>query len=101
VGLLILLAVSEAMALTALILDFAGIWRRKAGWRWIATAILLINAVPLAGSYADARGGPYAQNPLHSFELPVILTGFALLVIGAVIHDKQPRRPRRTRRHGE
>lgn len=60
-----------------------------------------MSTVPLADSYADTRGGPYAQNPLHFFELPAILTGFALLVIGAVIHDKQRRRPRRTRRRGE
>lgn len=97
----IVLAGAEVFLLTCLVLDFAGIWRRKAGWRWMGTGILLMNAVVLAGTYADARGGPYARNPLHSLEWPAILTGMALLVIGAVIQDKQPRKPRRTRRRGE
>lgn len=91
VELVIFLAASWLMLLTTLVVDFAGIRRRGTAWRWQGTGLLIMNSVVLVDSYADARGGPYPRTPLHSFTWPVLLTGFALLVIGLVVQVRERR----------
>jgi uncharacterized membrane protein YhaH (DUF805 family) len=96
VGLVILLAVSCAVLLMAVVLDFAGIVRRKPGLRWSGTGLLIMNVATLVNSYADARGGPYPRTPLHWFTWPLVLAGFALLVIGLRVQFRELHRTRRS-----
>lgn len=100
-GLVIFMAATWIMLLTGLVLSFAGIIQRGAAWRWQGTGLLILNSVVLVNSYAGARGGPYPRNPLHSFFWPVLLTGFALVVIGFVVYARDSSRKRPTRQYGE
>jgi hypothetical protein len=93
VGLVIILAATWIMVLTTVVLDFAGFWRRRTGWRWQGIGILIMNGVTLADSYAGVRSG--------QFTVPVILIGLALLIFGLCVQGRDPRRPRHARRYGE
>lgn len=97
----IFLAATWIFLLTTVVLDFAGILRRGKAWRCLGTGLLIMNGVALVNAYADARGGPYPRTPLHSFTWPVLLAGFALLLIGVRALLREPRRPGRARRSGE
>jgi len=101
VGLVIFLGLVWLFILTTVVLNFAGIWRRRTAWRWQGTGILIMNGVVLVNSYEDARGGPYPRTPFHSFTWPIFLTGFVLLGIGLVIQARGPRRTRWARHSGE
>ena len=97
----IFLAATCILLLTTLVANFAGILRRGKAWRWLGTGLLIMNSVTLVNAYADARGGPYPRTPLHSSTWPVLLAGFALLLIGLRVQLREPHRPGRARRSGE
>ena len=97
----IFLAAGWIVLLTTLVADFAGILRPWKARLWMGTGLLIMTSVTLVNAYADAPGGPYPRTPLHSFTWPVLLAGFALLLIGLRTLLREPRRPRRARRSGE
>lgn len=98
-GYVIAFAAVWLLILTVLVLDFAGIVRRGAAWRWQGTGLLLMFSAMLVNTFAQYRG--WSSSWVHSLMWPVMLAAFVLLISGPVVMARKRRRTRRAGYPGE
>jgi hypothetical protein len=83
------LAAAWLLTLAVLALDVTGIWRRGAYFRWQGTGMLLMIGVVLTSAFAEFRGWPAGRlHVLRMATFPLMLPGFALLLIAIFVHDR-------------
>ena len=81
--------------LTMLVLDLTGVLNRGRGVRWMGAGLLIENTVVGASGFVrDHRWTGGWTSVLEAATVPVIVTGFALLVVGATILDRERRKAR-------
>jgi hypothetical protein len=83
-------AVLWLFILTMLVLDFAGIARRGAGWRCQGIGLLLMLSAMLINTFAQYRG--WSSSRVHSLMWPVLLAAFVLVISGSVMTVRKRRR---------
>ncbi len=95
---LIVLTAGWLVILAALVLDFAGVLRRRGGasWRWMAVGLLVSDSSGLVNTFARVRGWSYGRElALDRVTLLVTLTGAVIAVAGAVVGGRERGRARR------
>jgi hypothetical protein len=94
VGLPIFLGLTWIVLLTTVVLDFAGLRRRRGpSWRWQGTGLLLCNGAVLASAFANYRQWPDRRLvSLNSITLPVLMAGLVIFLIGIVALSRERRR---------
>jgi hypothetical protein len=90
------LAGSWLIIVTLLVLDLSGVLHRGTGFRWEATGLLIINTAVDASGFAHLHGWTGRQiYALQSATWPVMLAGFATVIVGVTIQERERRKARR------
>jgi len=86
---------SGLLVLTMLVLDLTGVLNRGRGFRWQATGLLIENtAVGASGFVRDHGWTGDWTSVLEAATVPVLVAGFAVLVVGVTIWDRERRKAR-------
>ena len=84
------------LILTVLVLDFTGVLHRGTGFRWQAIGLLIINAAVDALGFAHLRGWTDSRIvTLESVTIPVMLSGFAPVIVGVILQARERLKARR------
>jgi hypothetical protein len=90
-GAVVVFAASWLLILAVLALDLTGLWRRGAYFRWQGAGLLLTNGVVLASLFAHLRGWSGTRLLLDRMTFPVLLAGFALVLVGMFVRARARR----------
>lgn len=87
---------SWLIILTVLVLDLTGVLHRGTGFRWQATGLLIVDTAVDASGFAQLHGWAGSQiYALQSATWPLMLAGFATVIVGVIIQGRERRKARR------
>jgi hypothetical protein len=92
----LVLAGSWLLILAVLMLDLTAVLHRGTGFRWQATGLLVMSTAGDASAFAHHHG--WAGSPIRVLDwatLPVMLAGFATLIVGLRIWSRETSKARR------